>query len=165
MVKEFSLPQELIDRFVDEFQDDHLTLAKFLLISRSFRDRARYHIFRVFVLYRFPDSKRKLITQIFTEDISIPPLVKSLHIYPFDPQMNIILPLLQDVNHIHLQTGSKELHRFIKDAQVLSTRASHCTVYGIRPSAPIRRRRTGRMSTSVTAVCTAVCKELGLLIF
>ncbi len=36
-------------------------------------------------------------------------------------------------------------------------RASHRTVYGIRPSAPNRRRHTDRMSTSVTAVHTAVC--------
>ncbi len=47
----------------------------------------------------------------------------------------------------------------------LAVRASHHTVYGIRLSAPIRRQCMvhNGMSTSVTAVCTAVCEELALV--
>ncbi|KAK0209955.1 hypothetical protein IW262DRAFT_1528173 [Armillaria fumosa] len=46
MLKEFDLPQELVDRIVDELENDHATLTNLLLVSRSFRERARHHVFR-----------------------------------------------------------------------------------------------------------------------
>ncbi|KAK0190206.1 hypothetical protein F5146DRAFT_1201923 [Armillaria mellea] len=85
MAKEYDLPQELIDRIVDELQTD------------------------------------RLISHIYTEGSPIPPLVRSLHIYPFNPPLNDILPLLQNVSHLHLQTDSLALYHLTADARILSS--------------------------------------------
>ncbi|PBK62470.1 hypothetical protein ARMSODRAFT_1061452 [Armillaria solidipes] len=52
--------------------------------------------------------------------------------------------------------GNKALHDFVY------LKASHRTVYGIWPSAPIHRQHTDRMSMSVMAVHTAISYELCL---
>ncbi|KAJ3818368.1 hypothetical protein F5878DRAFT_665668 [Lentinula raphanica] len=44
------LPQELIDRLVDEFQDDCTNLKVLSLVGRSWLPRARYHLFRSLTL-------------------------------------------------------------------------------------------------------------------
>ncbi|KAK0486737.1 hypothetical protein EDD18DRAFT_1466815 [Armillaria luteobubalina] len=121
MLKEFDLPQELVDRIVDELENDNSTLRNLLLVSRSFRERARYHIFRVFTLRQYSNHELDLITHLFSETSPIPLLVRSLHIYPFNPALNDILPLLRNVSHIHLRTASREILRSTGLAQVLST--------------------------------------------
>ncbi|KAJ3770118.1 hypothetical protein FB446DRAFT_847231 [Lentinula raphanica] len=46
----FDLPQELIDRFIDEFHDSNEDLKALSLVSRSWLHHARYHLFRSLAL-------------------------------------------------------------------------------------------------------------------
>ncbi|KAJ3756131.1 hypothetical protein EV360DRAFT_72263 [Lentinula raphanica] len=46
----FELPQELIDRFIDEFHDSNEDLKALSFVSRSWLHRARYHLFRSLAL-------------------------------------------------------------------------------------------------------------------
>ncbi|KAK0486772.1 hypothetical protein EDD18DRAFT_664888 [Armillaria luteobubalina] len=121
MLKEFNLPQELIDLIVDELDIDHAALKNLLLVSPFFRERARYYIFRVFTLRQCSDHELDLISHLFSEASPIPLLVRSLHIYPFNPALNDILPLLRNVRHLHIQTASRDVLRSTSLAQVLST--------------------------------------------
>ncbi|KAK0485541.1 hypothetical protein EDD18DRAFT_1361009 [Armillaria luteobubalina] len=121
MLKEFDLSQELINIIVDELENDHATLKNLLFISPSFRERTRYHIFRVFTLRQYSDHELDLISHLFSEASPIPLLVCSLHIYPFNPALNEILPLLRNVGHLHIQTASRDVLRSTSLTQVLLT--------------------------------------------
>ncbi|KAJ3817792.1 hypothetical protein F5880DRAFT_1332827 [Lentinula raphanica] len=46
----FDLPQEFIDRFIDEFHDSNKDLKALSLVRRSWQHRARYHLFRSLTL-------------------------------------------------------------------------------------------------------------------
>ncbi|KAK0486740.1 hypothetical protein EDD18DRAFT_1360390 [Armillaria luteobubalina] len=121
MLKEFDLPQELVDRIVDELEDDRITLKNLVLVSRSFRERARHHLLRVFTLRQYSDHELHLISHLFSEASPIPLSVRSLRIHPFNPLLNDILPLLRNVSHVHIHTGFGEVLRSPGFAQVLST--------------------------------------------
>ncbi|KAJ3819874.1 hypothetical protein EV361DRAFT_769914, partial [Lentinula raphanica] len=45
-----SLPQELIDRIIDEFHNSSQDLNTLSLVGRSWLQRARFHIFRYLTL-------------------------------------------------------------------------------------------------------------------
>ncbi|KAK0482153.1 hypothetical protein EDD18DRAFT_1433393 [Armillaria luteobubalina] len=87
MLKEFDVPQELVNCIIDELKNDHATLTKLLLVSRSFRESLAPPL---------PASP-------------IPLSVQSLHVHPFNPPLNDILPLLRNASHVHLQTASRDV--------------------------------------------------------
>ncbi|KAK0216262.1 hypothetical protein IW262DRAFT_205437 [Armillaria fumosa] len=93
------IPPEIVEKIVDELDDDGESLVACLSVSRAFHSRARYHLFQSVQLVTNSDFHQ--FTSLCDISPAIPGLVQSLKIFP---RMNAVphLPHFPNVTSLHI---------------------------------------------------------------
>ena len=139
MVSEWNIPQELIDKIIDQLHADRITLKACSIVSHSFLHPCRKHLFFSIDLSRVSSSQVHTLCNILKTQPGIGSLIRELYIYLGGDEMcdwimeDSVLPnILEMTPHLQMISLNGRVHPSFIVWQFIPIRVQSAILIGLQ---------------------------------